>query len=156
MSNKKIQRFVLSIVLILMSYGCEDMMKQKNDETVCRFFLGFNADVSWETYRITSEKGLLEVDLWVERHIDYLKYPYENLEIIPSEIYCRRNDKRIYYPILSSVPIDTTKPKASQKFKPHISNESIDELKNMTKKYGIEMSTQEFDLFAKRWWYKGQ
>lgn len=170
MSIKKIQWFVFSIFLVV-SCGCQDIKKQdndetacinysrqdennhRNDETVCNFFRGFNTDEPWECYRITSKEGLFEIDLWIERYIDYLKYPSENLEIITDVIYSRRSNKRIYYRILRSVPIDTTIPIAFRKYKPHVSNESVEELKVIAKKYGIKMSTEEFELFDKDWWY---
>lgn len=168
MSIKQIQSYVLSIVFIItgcgrqevinqsndvvaLDYSLQNTTSQKNDETVCRFFRGFNTDVPWENYRITSKEGLFEVDLWIERHMDYLKYPSENLEIITDEIYSRRSDKLTYYRILCSVPIDTTIPKAFRKYKPHISNESVEELKDIAKKYGIEMNAEEFELFDKSW-----
>lgn len=100
MSLQKLKWFIVPIVFLITSCNqqdttsqnhyektwIQDTLNQKDDETVCRFFRGFNTDVHWETYRITSEEGLWEVDLWVKRHIDYLNYPSQNLQMIASEI----------------------------------------------------------------------
>jgi hypothetical protein len=163
MHRMKIEWFVVSMVLVALGCRGQDTATRSDDgtacpcldgltteasrdedETVCRFFNGFDVDVIWDTYHITSEEGLAEIDAWTEKYLTYLEYPSYDLAIVTHEIYSRRGNKETSYGILCAVPIDTTIPRAFQKYKPHMPKESVGELKEIALKYGVKIDDEGF------------